>query len=317
MKRIKYLLSCLALGLSACSDDNSSLQQDNDSKAMTVKTVIMGSSRAMITDTHFPSGSALGITLVDNKDGVLSYDGLTEGYYNVKYVSSGTYPNQTWTAADKPIYLSSTDGRAVAYFPYADEEDDFTALTIQANGQTDYMYSEWVKPINNLNSEAAFEMKHAMAGIRISLKRGSYTGTGAVSEIRLASTALGISGTLNAVDGTISDVTTGEINTYMMQPVFASFNVTAEDYTPTLLMAVPVPGVRDDVTITVTIDGHIYQVKGLMVQPFYSGNIYTFKLTLDNTALSVSDEVSICPWTEDDSASTDNGGLLTPVTPTP
>lgn len=317
MKRIKYLLPCLALGLLSCSDDNTSPQQESVSKAMTVKTEIRGSSRAMITDTHFQSGSALGITLVDNKDGVLTYDGLTEGYYNVKYVSSGTYPNQIWTAADKPIYLSSTDGRAVAYFPYADEEDDFTALTIKANGQTDYMYSEWVKPINNLNSEAMFEMKHAMAGIRISLKRGSYTGAGSVSDIRLTSSALGVSGTLNAADGTISDVTTGEINTYMLQPVFTSFNVTADDYTPTLLMAVPVPGVRDDVSISVTIDGHVFQAKGLMVQPFYSGNIYTFKLTLDNTALSVSDEVSITPWLEDDTASTDNGGLLTPVSPIP
>lgn len=317
MKRIKYLLPCLALGLLSCSDDNTSPQQESVSKAMTVKTEIRGSSRAMITDTHFQSGSALGITLVDNKDGVLTYDGLTEGYYNVKYVSSGTYPNQIWTAADKPIYLSSTDGRAVAYFPYADEEDDFTALTIKANGQTDYMYSEWVKPINNLNSEAMFEMKHAMAGIRISLKRGSYTGAGSVSDIRLTSSALGVSGTLNAADGTISDVTTGEINTYMLQPVFTSFNVTADDYTPTLLMAVPVPGVRDDVSISVTIDGHVFQAKGLMVQPFYSGNIYTFKLTLDNTALSISDEVSITPWLEDDTASTDNGGLLTPVSPTP
>lgn len=317
MKRINYLLPCLALGLLSCSDDNTSPQQESVSKAMTVKTEIRGSSRAMITDTHFQSGSALGITLVDNKDGVLTYDGLTEGYYNVKYVSSDTYPNQIWTAADKPIYLSSTDGRAVAYFPYADEEDDFTALTIKANGQTDYMYSEWVKPINNLSSEAMFEMKHAMAGIRISLKRGSYTGAGSVSDIRLTSSALGVSGTLNAADGTISDVTTGEINTYMLQPVFTSFNVTADDYTPTLLMAVPVPGVRDDVSISVTIDGHVFQAKGLMVQPFYSGNIYTFKLTLDNTALSISDEVSITPWLEDDTASTDNGGLLTPVSPTP
>ena len=316
MKKIIQLLPCLALTLFSCSEDVEFTQAEVESKALTVRTEIAGSSRSMITDTHFPDGSSLGVTLVENKDGVLSYDGLTEGYYNVQYRSRGIYPDQVWTAVDKPIYLSATDGRAIAYYPWDEDEDDFTSLPLLANGQTDYMYSDWAKPINNLNSNALFNMKHAMAGIRISLVRGSYTGRGSVSVIRLSSTALGVEGTLNASTGAITDVRTGEINTYMMQPVFQSFTVT-DDYTDTLLMGVPVPGQKDDVLITVEVDGHVYQIKGLMTQSFASGNMYTFKLTLDNTALSISEEVVITDWIEDTTASTENGGVLSPVIPNP
>ena len=260
MRITKYLFPCLAFALFSCSQEDGMTQTDPVSKAMTVKTEITGSSRAMITDTRFPEGSSLGITVVENKDGVLSYDGLTDGYWNIQYKSKGEYPDQTWTAVDKPIYLSSTDGRAVAYYPYDEENGgDYRTLPIQANGQTDYMYSGWFKPLNNLNSEALFAMKHAMSGIRISIIRGSYTGPGIVSEIRLASTALGITGKLDASTGAVTEVGEGQINTYMMQPVFTPFEVIADDYTSTLLMGVPVPGIKDDVVISVKVDDRMYK----------------------------------------------------------
>ena len=318
MKKLGYLIPCLLMTFFSCSQEEGATQTEDISKPMTVRTEIAGTSRAMITDTRFPDGSTLGITLVENKDGVLSYDGLTDGYYNIQYKAKGTYPDQVWTADDKPIYLSSTDGRAVAYYPYNEEEgDDYTSLPLAASGQTDYMYSKWVSPINNLKSEALFTMQHAMTGIKVSIIKGSYTGKGKVSEIRLTSTALGITGTLDASTGSISDVTIGEINTYMMQPVFQSFDVISDDYTSVLLMGVPNPGVRDDVTISVKVDDRLYQVIGTMVQAFTSGYLYTFKLILDNTALSVSGDVEITPWQEDNTASTENGGVMKPVVSEP
>lgn len=314
MKRFKYLLPCVALAFFSCSQEDGTPQTDNASIAMAVKTEISGSSRNMITDVRSPYGAQLGITLVDNKENVFTYDGLTDGYFNVRYDAKGNYPDQVWTAYDEPIYLSATDGRAVAYYPYSEEDGaDFRTLPVKAAGQTDYMYSKWVKPINSLDSEALFKMQHAMAGIRVSIISGSYTGQATVSEIRLSSTALGVTGTLDASTGTISGAAAGEINTYMMRPAFASFDVSEDDYTSTLLMGVPVAGVKDDLTISIKVDGHLYQVKGLMTQPFQSGTLYTFKLTLDNTALSVDEKVTITPWVEDDTASTDNGGVLSPV----
>ena len=314
MKRMKYLLPCLVMAFSACSDESEPVQPatDTDNVAMTVKTEIVGS-RAMITDSRFPAGSALGITLVENKTNVFTYDGLTDGYYNVQYIARGTYPDQTWGPADEPIYLSATDGRALAYYPYSVDETDFKALTLKANGQTDYMYSSWVAPINNLLSEATFQMNHAMTGIRISLKRGSYTGEGEVKEIRLTSLGIGVEGTLDATTGIISDVKVGEVNTYMMKPLFEKFQVESDDYTHTLLMAVPVPSVKDDLKITVVIDDRTYEAEGIMAEAFVSGKMYTFKLSLENTALVVSGQVDITDWIEDTTASTSNGGVLKPT----
>lgn len=312
MRSMKYLLPYLALSLFSCSDNNTPIEEVIEKKELTVTTGIVGS-RAMITGEWFDEGAELGITLVENKDAVFTYDGLTEGYYNIQYKANGTHPDQYWTPTDKPIYLSSTEGRAVAYYPYSKDDTDYKALTLKAYGQVDYMFSRWVKPINNLHHEASFQMEHAMAGIRISLKRGSYTGVGNVTEIVLNSRGLGSEGKLNAATGEVYDVTVGPIDTYMMRPLFEDIILEGNEFYHTLLMAVPVPDITDNMKMSITIDGRVYEAEGIMVQPFYSGDLYTFKLTLDNTALTISNEVEITPWEEDTTASTDNGGVLKPT----
>ena len=88
------------------------------------------------------------------------------------------------------------------------------------------MYSGWVKPVSNVDSEATFNMKHALSGVRIAVKRGSYTGVGKGSDIYLTSKAFGVSGVLDATTGLITDVKPAEpeaeINTNMMKPTFKS-----------------------------------------------------------------------------------------------
>lgn len=250
MRSMKYLLPCLALSLISCSDNNMPIEEVIEKKELTVTTGIV-KSRAMITAERFDEGAELGITLIENKDAVFTYDGLTEGYYNIRYKADGTHPDQVWAPTNKPIYLSSTEGRAVAYYPYSTDETDYKALTLKAYGQVDYMFSRWVKPINNLNHEASFQMEHAMAGIRISLKRGSYTGVGKVTEMTLSSSGLGSEGKLNAATGEVYDVTVGPIDTYMMRPQFEGLTLEETEFYHTLLMAVPVPDVTDNIKMSI------------------------------------------------------------------
>ena len=309
---MKYLLPCLALSLFSCSGNNAPIEEVLEKKELKVTTDIVRS-RAMITGERFDDGATLGITLMENKDAVFTYDGLTEGYYNIQYKATGTHPDQVWGPVEKPIYLSSTEGRAVAYYPFSKDETDYRALSLNASGQVDYMYSRWVKPINNLHHEATFQMEHAMAGIRISLKRGSYTGIGKVTEIVLSSRGLGTTGKLDAATGDVYDVTVGAIDTYMMRPLFEGFTLEGTELYHTLLMAVPVPDITDNMKMSITIDNRVYEAEGVMIQPFYSGDLYTFKLTLDNTALTISNVVEITQWEEDTTASTENGGVLKPT----
>ena len=315
MNAMKYFLLGLALAFFACTNEAEPVNNSDHAEAMTVKTDMV-SSRNMITDNRFQDGASLGVTLVDNKSGVFTYDGLTEGYYNVRYDAHGTYPDQVWTAFDKPIYLSATDGRAVAYYPYDQQSDDFTAIPVKVNNQIDYMYSGWVAPLNNLDSEATFNMKHAMSGVRIALKRGSYTGEGKVTEMSISSLAFGTKGTMDATTGLINDVMPQEeeaiVNTYMMKPVFQPFLVSDADYTNTLLMVVPKNGVKGSVDVNIVVDGRTYLVEGNFPNPLLGGSIYTFKLTLDNTELTISGLVEISPWQKNESATTGNGGVLKP-----
>lgn len=73
-----------------------------------------------------------------------------------------------------------------------------------------------------------------MTGIRIRLKKGTYTAAGVVKEIRLASSAFGTEGKLNASTGKITNVTVGEVNTYMMRPAFEEFTLVDDAYQSTL-----------------------------------------------------------------------------------
>ena len=311
MKKLTIALTVLMGVCSSCSQDNETTAVYDHATPMSVVTDIV-QSRAMISNTSLPDKAELGVTLVENKDGATQYDGLTDGYCNVLYRANGNAPAQTWTAVDKPIYLSATDGKAVAYFPYNSSQSDYKTLTVQADGQIDYLYSGWFKPISNSTPEAKFEMKHALTGICINLKKGTYTAAGKVEEIRIESPAIGIEGNLDASTGKVTNVTKGEVNTDMMNPAFKKFTLEETSH-GTMLMVVPIDGQIPEVTITVGVDGKQYLATGKISLPLKQGNVYTFDLTLNNTALEVSGEVSVIPWVVDDSASTDNGGVLQPT----
>jgi hypothetical protein len=77
-------------------------------------------------------------------------------------------------------------------------------------------------------------------------------------------------------------------------------------------MVVPKSGVKGNIEISVMVDGRTYLVDGNFPQALKSGSIYTFKLTLDNTALSIAGDVEVTPWLEDDSVTTENNGVLKP-----
>lgn len=313
MKKLFYILPCLALAFASCSNDTDADMVKADTP-LRVNTYIPGS-RAMITETSMPDGASMGITVVKNVSNAVDYDGMTEGYTNIEYKASGEVPDQSWTAVGTPIYLSATEGKVVAYYPYKEGQDDYNNIVMSAAEQEDYMYSGWVSPVSNANSEAKFEMKHAMTGVRVRLKKGNYTLAGKVTEIKMQSDAFGVEGTLDAITGTIKDVVAGEINTNMLGDDFSEFTLLSDLYTSTLLMAVPVLNTVADINFTIEVDTKKYQAVGKLTVPMVKGNIYTFDLILNNTALSISSEVSVTPWLDDEeSASTENGGVLVPGT---
>lgn len=324
MKKNLLWVAGVAILMASCNNESENIVpvKPEGRVAMTVKTNVM-KSRAMITGTSLADGDEIGVTLVEMPEigqaHGATYDGLgvDDGYWNVKYYATGDGDEQTWTS-DAPIMLSSTLGQAVAYYPYAGTQNDYKALEITSEGQTDYLYSGWedADGINNAAPTTTFVMKHALSAVRLTLKRGSYTYTGEVTAASISSEGFGVEGSLDASTGEITGVTGNAAVTTAMNNDFTALTIptlTTESVN-TLLMVVPVQGVAVDAVnglgmdIEVTIDGKQYTLTGKMTEEFKSGYIYNFELTLNNTALKVT-KVSVTPWEEETAV----GGDLNPA----
>ena len=97
--------------------------------------------------------------------------------------------------------LSSETGTAYAYYPYAEACTDITAISIRANStvQTDFMWGIPVS-VSKDNRKATLVMKHALAAVRITYVRGTYSGTGNVSKVSFGGNCIATAGTLDATD---------------------------------------------------------------------------------------------------------------------
>jgi hypothetical protein len=86
--------------------------------------------------------------------------------------------------------LSSSKAVLYVYYPYSDKVTDISRIPVEAtsDNQTDYMYADPVTDLNNHNPEAAVLLKHALAAVRISLTRGTYTGKGVITGISIEAT---------------------------------------------------------------------------------------------------------------------------------
>lgn len=254
-------------------------------------TVALEQTRAVNHGTELASGEKIGV-FVTNTDGT-SYDG--QGYDNIAYTASGTGSAQKWTAGSQ-VLLSSTVGKAVAYYPYGTASDP-AAISVNANTQ-DYMYSGWVNGISNAAPNATFQMKHALTAIAITMKKGNYTGAGTVTAISIQSGGFGKAGTLNATTGALSAVT-GANETVTWSGSFA-MNTTG---TSNEILVVPNGTKGMGMTVNITIDGKNYSTTVAMdaTAAYAQGTIYTYTLTLNGTQLSVTG-VSVTPW-----ATTDKG----------
>ena len=242
--------------------------------------------KSIITGSYFPDKTSIGVFLKDQNGG--NYDNLS--YNNVMFASSGEGTAQTWNGS--PILLSSTVGRAVAYYPYDAAVTDYTNLPVKAGTDNDYMYSGVIGQLSNANPSANFTMKHALTGINVFLKKGSYTGPGNVTSVEISSEGFGNYGILNAGTGGLSDIA-GK-NTSIQNTI--NMNLTSGG-TDNFLMVVPDVSVKaKPITIKVTIDGTSYTKTCNMATEYKQGYIYKFPLTLNATGLSVS-QVSVEQWT--------------------
>lgn len=297
MKKMYLLMPFVALALASCSNDDDAL--NSRSAALNVKVALDNpSSRALITNTTFATGTEIGIFMTE-EDGS-AYDDQTTGYSNVKYTASGEGDDQIWTNTTNPIMLSATNGKAVAYYPWSDN-DDMTAIPLETASQTDYMYSN-SQVVNNGKTDATFVMSHALTAVRVKIINDSYSGAGLVEGISIQSTNFATAGSMDITDGTVSH-TVGTEGTVVALPVASDAKTEAAAPYTNEYMLVPT-GTNGEIQVDVNMDGKLFRNKVTLTAAALKGYIYTIELSAKNNSLGIT-KVTIDPWKEGETVTGD------------
>ena len=290
-RKLVSLMLC-ALTVSACNDDDC-INGGTDNNNLQVEVSASLHSRVPIHDSTLPDNNPISVTLTAT-DGS-SYD--NQNYNNIPYYGITADGKQTWQPQDKPVTLSVTEGVAMAYWPYNKDAADMTAVPVETDSQTDYMYSGNVTGLTNATPKAAFQMKHAMALVRVNVVRGTYTAAGTVTAVTAASEAFCTSGTMNVSTGALANLVGAE-TPFIEEPADAV--ITTSGRMTEFLVLPDVDVDAASVTLGVTVDGRKYNTAVEVTEAFKQGYIYTYNLTLDNTALNMSG-VTVTPWQEGNS----------------
>lgn len=247
--------------------------------------------KGLIKDTRLPDGSSVGITIQDDY-GV--YTG--ELFTNVKYTAQQESGNQVWSS-DSPVMLSSETGTAYAYYPYAEACTDIRAISIRANStiQTDFMWGIPVS-VSKDNRKATLVMKHALAAVRITYVRGTYSGTGNVSKVSFGGNCIATAGTLDATDGSLSNLT-GKGTMLTPSQITTTLLSTLQEFE-----MIVIPTGEKQGKIVITIDGKDYTLEFGDID-LRQGQITQFHLTVNDGELSLSD-ITVSEWTYADSKDT-------------
>lgn len=249
--------------------------------------------RAIKIGTTFANGDKIGVSLYES--GNTTYDGNT--WNNAEY----TFDGAKWNPTAAPG-LSSTEGSAIAYYPYTSSVTDLTAIAITATGytgtdsQTDWMYCESeVTGLKNSNPTADFSMKHAGSIIQINLtKDETFDATATLSKVSIKSEAFGTSATMNANGGALSEINNANSPEIAASGLSATITTTA---TQISLIVLPDKTAQNkDVYVTATINNATYTAK-VSLASIEQGKRYEFPINLTATGLAVG-SVSLYDWAD-------------------
>ena len=243
--------------------------------------------RGIITGSSLESGSRIGLSLYDS--GESTYGGIS--YENITYTASGSGSAQRWET-ESPIMVSSTPGTLYGYYPYSEDVTDISEITITADSdnQTDYLYATPVNNITKANSNVALMMNHALAAIRLSISRGTYTGTGELTSVSLSSPGIPTSALLDARTGKLSsfdgysEAVAPDISGHTL-----SRNASIVD-----ILTIPTGDTPKTLSITLTIDGKEFNavIDDVVLK---QGTMNECMITVDNAQVVVTG-VSLTAW---------------------
>lgn len=292
MKRILSALS-IAAALSSCSpqDITPPLIEEETLVPLELELATNTVTRAIVEGTTLPTASSVGITV---RDSYGAYAG--EEYTNIKYTSKEVSGSDVWEC-DSPIMLSPQTGVLYSYYPYAEACSDISAISIRANStvQTDFMWGTPVS-VSKDNRHASIKMNHALAAVRITYVRGTYSGTGTVSKVSFGGNCIAVAGTLDATDGSLSNFA-GKGTMLTPPQIATTLSSSLQEFE---LLVIPTGEKQGKVVIT--IDGKDYSLVFGDID-LRQGHMTQFHLTVNDGELSLSD-ITVSEWTYGESKDT-------------
>ena len=240
--------------------------------------------KAIIEGSRLPDNSTVGLFITDDS-------GFYEpaGYKNIKYTSRSEGGTQVW-ASENPIYLSDKDATLYSYYPHLASLTSMNLLPVTASStvQVDYM---WGNPVNvsKGNRVANITMKHALAVVRVTFARGTYSGEGIISKVSFSG---GCAASIAALD-----ITNGTLSNFIGQGAAISPAISKKTLSSTSQKAdiIVIPTQETDGKITMTIDGKDYFLEFGDIE-LHQGEITQFHLTVNDGQLSLSD-ITVSEWT--------------------
>ena len=240
--------------------------------------------KAIIEGSRLPDNSSVGLFITDDS-------GFYEpaGYKNIKYTSRSEGGVQVWDS-ENPIYLSDKDATLYSYYPHIASLTSMNLLPVTASStmQVDYM---WGNPVNvsKGNRVANITMKHALAVVRVTFVRGTYSGDGIVSKVSFSG---GCAASIAALD-----ITNGTLSNFIGQGAAISPAISKKTLSSTSQKAdiIVIPTQETDGKITMTIDGKDYFLEFGDIE-LHQGEITQFHLTVNDGQLSLSD-ITVSEWT--------------------
>ena len=298
MKTHRLLLSAAtACALLAACDNRlpePDLPQTDDERVpleLKVKASPATETKGLIYGTSMPEGAILGVAVVEPD--LMTYDG--ESLMNVPYVASTKDGAQVWNPVSDPILLSATTGNGHAYYPYSEDITSLKEIPMRASSdhQVDYMYAKKVNTLRKNYPSASMTMYHAMCGVRLCIKRGTYTGEGVITAASVKGDALATSCMFDAISVTRTEIQgAGEAIAPPIEPITITSEVQNID-----IIAVPT-GFESVIDIELCIDGRTISLQTPRKSYYSQGYLGLINITVDSGGSYVT-STDVTEWIHD------------------
>lgn len=285
-RNIRPILAAIIIFTAACSPtDELPIATITDETALSISVNTQPPTKGMITERVLPDESELCIGIF-NPDGS-NYMGKNYGHLYFKAENSpGT---QIWKPSGQ-VLLGESEGVLYAYYPYSMYSGgDIRHIFVEADSYTqdDFMYAGPYTGLNMDNKHVDITLKHALAAIKLTTRRGSYEGAGAIRSIGLGGYCGGYQGYFDVTQGKFTEVSTGGI----IYPT-TSFNL-SDGPNEQYIMLIPT-GEPGDLMIRMTID-EVYYTKTIPNFMIEQGKITNLNLSVDKGKLTIN-SVTLSEW---------------------